>query len=268
MIYDVITEEINAYLGDTYILKYANNHDFKWDDILPEVQDEMKYGVLRVDSGATTQAGGQSIRVEQLRLIVAIPEEKNVFNEAVSNLKSMLTGLNTDTVQDTDASTTAQLFFGDYHDANCQIINGARWWVSEVTFVANFFDGVYDSNNVEVNIGTTTTPTSDMKLLKGIMSVNYLNNRTFDSFVFANSSIQKNQCNAIQHQITFNILYIKDDTLHSSLLTDEDTIKKYIIEYKNGLKTRTLTNMVLASINENVVIGDVVKATLTFVTGV
>lgn len=268
MIYDVITEELNAYLGDTYVLKYANNHDFKWDDILPSVQDEMKFGVLRVDSGSTTQAGGQTIRVEQLRLIVAIPEETKVFKEAVNNLKTMLSGLNTDTLQDTETNVTAQLYFGDYHDASCQIINGSRWWISEVTFIATYYDGVYDSSSVSVEIGTTKTGTSDMKVLKGVMSVNYLNNRTFDSFVFANSNQQKNQCNAIQHQITFNVLYIKNDTLYTSLLNDEDTIKKYIIDYNNGLKTRSLTNMVLASLNENVVIGDVVKATFTFVTGV
>ena len=94
MIYNLITETINDYLGGDYVLEYANNHDVNWNTILPESQDKIKYGVLRVDSGTTQQIGGNTIRTEQLRLIVAIPEDREIFNAAVVNLRTMLNGLN------------------------------------------------------------------------------------------------------------------------------------------------------------------------------
>ena len=53
----------------------------------------------------------------------------------------------------------------------------------------------------------------------------------------------------------------------TSLLSNEDDItKKFSIIYSNTLKTRTMS-MVLASISETYITGDILKAQLTFTLG-
>ena len=49
MIYNLIAEQINNFLEGDFVISYSNNHDFKWEEVLKEVQDKIKYGVLRVD---------------------------------------------------------------------------------------------------------------------------------------------------------------------------------------------------------------------------
>jgi hypothetical protein len=263
MIYDSITQEINNYLGDTYILKYANNHDVNFEEILPKAQEEMKYGVLRVDSGTTTQVGGTSIRVEQLRLIVAIPEDRKVFNEAITNLKTLLQALNDDTVEDVENGVIAKLFFGEYRDASCQIITGNRWWVSEIAFTATFYDGVYDSTSISIQIGNSA---ASLTTLKGIMTATYRLNKTLDPIVGMLRK-QRNAVNNYAKQLTINLLYFKNDSLITDLLNNEETSKKYYIVYNNGIKSRSDT-YILASLVESVVMGDVIKAEITFTIGV
>ena len=62
MIYEEIVKTINNYLGENFIIKYANNLDVDWKSILPEVQEKTAYGVLKVDSGTTTQLADTIVR--------------------------------------------------------------------------------------------------------------------------------------------------------------------------------------------------------------
>lgn len=274
MIYDKIAQTMQDALGGDYLINYANNHDTNWDEILPEVEDQLKYGVLRVDSGTTTQAGGQTIRVEQIRLIVAIPEDRKIFTEAVNNLRGLLVALNGQTITDnmgtstdTTDDVTVIMYGGDYHDASSQIVNGNRWWIAEVTFLSNFFQALYDSEGVSVSLlktGETTTYE-----IEGIMSVNYQMNRPMDGFVFNGANaIQKNFTSAIQQQLTINVVYLKNKSYLGKILDNETSLTaSYTLTYQTGAKTRTLSNMILANLNENTVMGDIVKATITFITG-
>lgn len=269
MIYDLIANLINNYLGDgDYIIKYANNHDIDWKKILPDAQNELKYGVLRVDSGTTQQMGGRTIRTEQLRLIVAIPEKRDIFNDAVAHLRNMLDGLNNTTVEDSQEDITALLMFGEYHDANCQTINGNKWWVSEVTFIANFYDGVYDSNDTKIEIempitidGTTTNSYVE---LGGVISSNYAMQKQYDPNVFNGNPNNKPSVNNISKSLQATLIYLKNNALISYLLDNEENIDLTLnIKYTNGLKTRTMV-CDIASITENVVTGDILKATIVF----
>ena len=274
MIYDKIAQTMQDALGGDYLINYANNHDTNWDEILPEAEDQLKYGVLRVDSGTTTQTGGQTIRVEQIRLIVAIPEDRKIFTEAVNNLRGLLVALNGQTITDnmgTSADTTDDvtviMYGGDYHDASSQIVNGNRWWIAEVTFLSNFFQALYDSEGVSVSLlktGETTTYE-----IEGIMSVNYQMNRPMDGFVFnGTNAMQKNFTSAIQQQLTINVVYLKNKSYLGKILDNETSLTaSYTLTYQTGAKTRTLSNMILANLNENTVMGDIVKATITFITG-
>ena len=116
MIYDNITKTINDFLGGNFIIEYANDYSIDWKKILPEVQDKISYGVVRVDSATTQQVGGQTIRIEQASLKVAIPCEKAIFNEAVALLRSMLNtypnGLNQLPIADTDETSIPALKYG------------------------------------------------------------------------------------------------------------------------------------------------------------
>ena len=264
MIYDKITETINNYLGGDYVLTYANNYDVEWDKILPEVQNELKYGVVRVDSGTTQQVGGQTIRVEQVSLKVAIPEDREIFSQAVANLRSMLDGLNRYQVVDTEE--TALLYFGNYQDANGTAVNGSMWWIATITFIVNIYDGVINSDDSEIKINGTT--------LSGVIDSNFTLDKTVDGFVFNDNIEQKNAVNGIRKILTINLVYLKNDALihdatnHTGILDNEESISTtYTITYDNGVITRTLTDMMLTNVNEKIITGNVLNATLIFTKG-
>lgn len=266
MIYDLIAKTLNNYLGGDYLIEYANNHDTNWDAILPEAQEKIKYGVLRVDSGTTQQIGGQTIRTEQLRLIVAIPEDRDIFNEAVANLRSILDALNNTTITDTEEDTTALLNFGNYNDAQSQTVNGQKWWVAEVVFIANFYNSVCDYTNTKVTIKLTST--GNYIEMKGIMQVQYQCQKTFDGIVFNQAPLQKGFVNGLQKTLQVNCVYLANDNVIFNILNTEENIdKRYDLTYSNGILQRTLDNAVVASITETTVTGDIVKAQITFTTG-
>ena len=276
MIYQKITEAINSELGGDYVIEYANNHNVDWTKILPNVQNELKYGIVRVDSGQTLQAGDMPVRVEQLRLIVAIPEERDIFNQAVNDLRVLLNsvsndqnpnndGMNNTTVQDDDTNTIAQIFMNEYHDATSQTVNGNKWWIAEVTFTINLFDSIVSSADTSISIGGTT--------LKGIIQATYINEKTVDGYVYNNAPLQKNSVNGVRKQLTITLIYLKNDDIfhhvNSSnvadgiLDTEDDITKRYTIVYNNGLISRTMT-MYLASVSETMITADTVKATISF----
>ena len=267
MIYDNITKTINDFLGGNFVIEYANDYNIDWKKILPEVQDKISYGVVRVDSATTQQVGGQTIRVEQASLKVAIPCEKAIFNEAVALLRSMLNtypnGLNQLPIADTDE--TAILYFGAYQDANGTTLNGNDWWIAGVTFIVNIYDGVVDSKDTEIKINGT--------LLNGIIDSNYTLDKTLDGMVFNGNNIQQNTINGMRKVLTINLVYLKNDALihdatnHTGILDkEEDLTTTYTISYNNGVITRSLTNMGLVNLNEKNVTGNVMLATWIFST--
>ena len=271
MIYNLIAEQINNFLGGDFVISYSNNHDFDWNNILKEVTPYTKYGVLRVDSGTTQQVGGKQVRTEQMRLSVAIPEEREDFNDAVNRLRGMLSGLNNYACNDPEDSITAQLYFGEYQDANATTVNGQRWWISNVVFIANFYDGVIESNDVTITFGTGTSA----KELNGIIHAHYKMEKTVDGYVYNNSNgEQRNSVNGIQQVLSADIIYLKNDTLihdgtnHNGLLDTEKSMSvTYTITYDNSIKARVLTNMMLTSVDEDVLVGDILKATIVFTKG-
>ena len=48
------------------------------------------------------------------------------------------------------------------------------------------------------------------------------------------------------------------------MLSHEDDLTTFEVVYSNGTKTRTYPTMIIASVSETVVTGDVLKATITF----
>ena len=268
MIYELIAKQIENYLGGDYLVSYANNHDTNWNEILPDAQDEMKHCVLRVDSGSTTQVGGQTVRTEQLRLIVAIPEQRDIFNKAVTNLRSMLNALNNTTITDSEENITALLYFGEYHDAQSQTVNGNIWWIAEVVFIANFYDGVYDSNDTKIEIQMPITSnnvtTNTYIQLGGIINIKFLIQKTFDNNVYNGSAVAHPTINSISMTLQVDLVYLKNNDLINYLLTNEETLDLMLpIKYYNGIKTRSF-NADISSIAETTITGDILKATITF----
>lgn len=267
MIYNQIVNAIQNFLGGDYYLEYANNHDIDWAKMLPEAQEETKFGVLRVDSGTTTQVGGQAIRTEQLRLIVAIPEDREIFNQAVVNLRSMLTGLNQQQITDSEENVTALLTFGEYHDASCQTVNSNRWWISEVTFIANFYNSVSDFQNVYVSLETAVTVngvTSNVySRIDGVINVKYGKVKNYDPNIYvANPSIVPS-LNSVQETIQIDLVYISSYTLLDSIISETNNEATYNLKYTNNKFSRYLT-CYLTSISESTITGDILRATMTF----
>lgn len=265
MIYDNITEVVNQYLGDDFVLKYDNNHDLDWTMIVPNIQEKISYGVLSVDSGSTQQVSSQPIRVEQLRLVVAIPEDRAIFNAAINKLKAMLKDLNNTIVSDTESSAKCMLLFGEYQDSASYTVNGVRWWVSNVVFSATFYESFALAQDIEISVQTGTDLQSQpvFTTLTGILSANYLCEKAIDQSVANNNMIPYNFVNSIKRNLIVNLVCLKTDTLIQSFMTNEANITTYTIKYNNQIVTRTM-NCILANLNENNVIGDVIKVQLTF----
>ena len=254
MIYEKITQELNNYLGDDFILSYANNLDYDWKSILPELQDKIAYGVLKVDSGTTIQLADQPVRTEQMTLTVAMPAKRDIFDKDVANLRSMINAMNKYVVADDEAN--AMLLFGEYQDSQKQLVNGNYWWIASVVFVANFYSSMYLAADATITIGTSE--------LKGLFKINYTREFVLEPFVNINSALPANKVNSIKKTLMINGVCLKTDSVVSSLFADEDTIKTYSITFNDGIKTRTL-NASLPLINEELIMGDVIKITLSFV---
>lgn len=267
MIYNKITKLIENFLGGDYYLEYANNHDIDWSKMLPEAQEETKFGVLRVDSGTTTQVGGQAIRTEQLRLIVAIPEDRNIFNAAVTNLRSLLTALNQQTIIDNEDNVSALLTFGEYHDASCTTVNSNRWWISEVTFIANFYNSVSDFQNTYVSIEhsvTTDNVTSNVYTkIDGVINVKYAKVKNYDPDIYVAQQNIKPTLNSVQETLQIDLVYLSNDTLMDAIISEINNQATYNLKYSNNKVDRYLT-CYLTSISESTITGDILRATLTF----
>ena len=253
MIYEEIVKTINNYLGENFIIKYANNLDVDWKSILPEVQEKIAYGVLKVDSGTTTQLADTTVRTEQLTLQVAIPAEREIFNKDVVALRGMLKGLNDEVVYSDDED--AKLLFGEYQDANQQLLNSNYWWIASVVFTANFYSALYLSSDIQIQVNNVK--------LQGLFKSTYTREFVMDSLVQLNTGLPNDQVNCIKKSLSIDGVCMKSDTLIQTLFSEEDTIKNYAVQYNNGIVTRNF-NAILALINEQAIMGDVIKITLTF----
>lgn len=260
MIYDIITQTLNNYLGDDYILTYAHNYDTNWDKILTEKQEEIKFGVLQTDSGNTTQVSDAVIRTEQLRLVIQIPITTKIFNEAINKIKEMMTDLNGRQCLDTETNTTAVLFFGENQDAGSHIINGQRWWQWNILCSATFYNGFVLANDISVQVYYNSTWYD----LTGIITCNYLNDNKMDNVVVNNNTIPIIYPNSTSRNLTITAICLTNDTLIQALMTNEAYGIKYQIKYNNSIITRTFYAY-LAQINENATMGDILKLQITFV---
>lgn len=254
MIYEKIATTLNNYLGEEFLINYANNHDTEWDKILPDVVEETAYGVLRVDSGRTLQVGGMPVKSEQLTLSVAIPAANNIFSRDVGKLRTMITGLNNEIVYDDDVS--AMLLFGEYQDANQIIVNGNYWWIASVIFTSNFYENLYVSSDVVVKVNNTA--------IQGIISVNYSREFVMDSMVMLNDLIPANKVNNKKKTLNIQCVCLKSDTLIQTLFSNEDSITSYTIIYNDGIVNRSFSAL-LGVINEQAIMGDIIKVNLIFV---
>ncbi len=256
MIYDTIASEIQEYLGEDFDIRYANNYTIDWKGILPEMQEKMSFGVLKVDSGRTTQISNQNVRVEQLTLTVAIPVKSEIFNAAVVNLKTLIKEANNTTIVDTETSESANLFFGEYQDNGGTTVNGVKWWLVSVTFAINLYNDMYTSSDVSVTIGGTA--------MTGIIDTNYSREFVVDSLVMVNGLVPANKVNNMKKTLRVDCVCLKSDTLISGLMTNENSITSYNVIYYNGMVTRTFTAL-LGLINEQNIVGDILKVSLVFV---
>lgn len=264
MIYEKITSTINDTLGGDFLIEYANNYDLDWSKILPEEQENIKYGVVRVESGTTSQLSNKVIKTEQLCLTIAVPEDRAIFNQAINTIRGMMISLNASAISDAEDSLTALMYFGEYQDAQSQTVNGQIWWICNVRFLVNFYDSFVDSGEMALTI--------DGVAVSGLIDIDYTLDKTLDGFVLNLTPIQKNAVNGVRKILTVNLAYIKNDTMfHTSdgkgiLDKEEDITKTYSVAYNNGIITRSNT-MILSNLHERIVVGDIVKATLTFTMG-
>ena len=100
--------------------------------------------------------------------------------------------------------------------------------------------------------------------MTGVIAIKFATMKNYDANVYDGNPLSIGTVNSISKILQIDCVYLKNDNLMTYLLTNEDDIDLVLeVKYYNGLKTRTM-NMQIASISENIINGDILKATITF----
>ena len=249
--YEFLADQFSQGLGYEYNIKYYENSQPKWENILLE---NMIHGNMLINGGNTIKTGGSLVDTKQLGITFLIPIDLETFSKA------------TQTIDDYFNSQIGNMheFEGDliaiasYYrtDASKSTVNGTDYALVTIYCTVIFYDNAVLSYETSIKV--------DGKELTGILNVVYSNQHSTDGCVFGLvSPEQKNYLNSIAMSLTIDLVLRRNDEVHLDILRNVDTDKKYTIEYFNGFITRTNELMIL-KLDESVPTGDIIKAQVVF----
>lgn len=270
MIYDNICAFLMEQLEGNYDIRYNNNKDFEWEDLIvahenyvnDNESDRPVLGVLRVENVENTYVSDEVVRTEQLSVALAIPNNRKFVEAQIKALNS-LPGLSGVRVAGDNSNQSAELYFGnrtegeitsiDVNGVSCDVV------LTTIFITSVVFEGVVTSNDVSVTINSTT--------LNGEIEVVYDFSKQVEANSFKGTDMTADGT-ATQLNDVLNITCVmsKNNTILSTLMTDERSLKNYTIKYNNGIVERTLS-LQLQGINEVTTKGSISKCTLKFVNG-
>lgn len=270
MIYDNICKFLEENLGEgNYIIKYNNNKDFDWKSLITDdyvVSEEEKrpiLAVLRVDNVDVTYLGDTRLNNEQISVTFAIPNNIKVVQRETLNLNT-LRALDGSVVAGDTNSQAARLMFGscgdgdfvsaDFNNVEVDVV------LKTMLITASVYDNLVSSDDISVTI--------DSQPILAKVNVTYGLRKSIEGRVYNNTADATTDGTVTQINDELNIvcMAIFNNTLLSTLMTDERTKKNYTIVYDNGIKERTLT-LQLQGITEATNTGGFLQVTLSFVNG-
>ena len=265
LIYTKLIEVFEEALGPEYLLQYNNNEDFNWSEVLPENVAENVYGVLRQDSGEDRFIGDQTIKLDSMHISFAIPNAKEKFTRFVEKIEEIRDSLN-NVVGELSQTQFFKILTGGRTDGVKERINGSDWVLTELYFQVQTYTSIYTSSNRIFEFKTGTVNNVDQYTsLKGILNTVYDLTKQFDSYVAGiDEPMARNKVNNIQKKFIVELVPSSDDTVLSSILTNQTSNDYWTLKYSDGIFTTT-SAVYLAQVNEQCITGDIFKLQLTFV---
>ena len=249
--YEFLADQFSQGLGYEYNIKYYENSQPKWENILLE---NMIHGNMLINGGNTVKTGGSLVDTKQLSINFLIPTNLEIFSKA------------TQTIDDYFNSQIGALHehqgdliaIASYYrtDASKTTVNGTDYAIVTIYCTVIFYDNAILSYETSIKI--------DEKELTGILNAVYSNQHSTDGSVFGLSSPeQKNYLNGVVETLTVDLVLRRNDPVHLDIMSNADKQKEYEIKYYNGFITRTL-NFILLKIDESIPTGDIIKAQVVF----
>lgn len=269
MIYDNICKFLEDNLGEgNYIIKYNNNKDFDWTSLITDdyvINEEEKrpiLAVLRVDNVDTTYLGDTRLNNEQISVTFAIPNNIKVVQRETLNLNT-LRALDGSVVAGDTNSQAARLMFGSCSDGDFVSADFNNVEVDVVLktmlITASVYDNLVSSDDISITI--------DNQPILAKVNVTYGLRKTIEGSVYKNTDATTDgTVTQINDELNIVCMAIFNNTLLSTLMTEERTKKNYAIVYNNGIKERTLS-LQLQGITEATNTGGFLQVTLSFVNG-
>ena len=249
--YEFLADQFSQGLGYEYDIKYYENSQPKWENILLE---NMIHGNLLVVSGNSIKLGGSLVDNKQLAISFILPIDKEIFSKATQTIDDFFNSQIGSIYEFNGDLITVTSYYRT--DASKSTVNGTDYALVNIYCSVIFYDDAVLSYESEVKIND--------KVLTGVINVVYSNQHSTDGAVFGLvSPEQKNYLNGIGVSITIDLNLRRNDQLHLDIMQNVDVDKVYSIEWFNGFITRKYDMQVL-KLDELSQSGDVIKAQIVF----
>ena len=249
--YDFLCEQISLLLGDVFEIKYFENEEKSWDEI---ITDDIIHGVMHVVGGNVSYIGKNVIKSEQLSIGLMIPLDDNELFSSAIMLLDNLVRVNGITFEYEGDSIT--LYYNSRSDASRSAINGKEYGYININCSISIYNRVILSDKRKIVINGTE--------LEGVINCEYAIQHNADGDVNRNNIITTNTVNSISDSLSIDIVWRDNDNLHYDLLSNALTIKDYAISYFNGYFERTM-KMQISFVSENSLQGDILKGKLILI---
>ncbi len=276
LLYDKIIEVLQELLPANFMLSYNNNLDTNWAEILPEVEDEIIHGVLRVDSGSNDYVGTQTIKTENMRITFVIPNKVDVFKQAIEDIESLKDTFNDYNItvstrtEDHDNNqltpaveipTIARILVDGRSSGAIERINGIDWVLTDLYFQTQIFEDLLtsDSYTIEIKVNNTYK-----ELDVPIADVVYDYASNMEAKILGVGQVPTNIGTGNQKQLIITVIPQPNKPVYKAIIEKEDDADyKWSIKYNNGIITRTF-DAKLVGINEHVPTGGTYGVTIKF----
>lgn len=244
--YELLADKFSEMLGPEYNIKYYENNEAKWEEILIE---NMIHGNMIVSNGVATRTKDSLIETQQLAINFITPIDMETFSKAVQTIEDVFKSLY-GPICEYSGSIIAYVY--NYRsDASKTTIKGTDYAVFTVYGTLINYNNAVLASEAYIHINGQE--------LKGVITADYANLHSTDGMVCGlQGPSQENYLNGISATLTINLLFRKGDELHLDIMNNVDTDKEYTVQYYNGFITRTYKMMII-KYDDHIIAGDVIK---------
>lgn len=270
LLYDKIIEALQELLPANFMITYNNNLDTDWSEILPEVEDELIHGVLRVDSGENNYVGNQTVKTENMRITFAIPNKVSVFKQAIEDIEGLKDTFNDYYIALNQTGTIARILVNGRSSGAIERINSVDWILTDLIIQSQTYTSLITSDDAQVLIkatditGVTTDENGYAPLDVDVTNIVYDYASNLEAKILGTGQVPTNYGTGNQKQLILTVIPQNNKPIYKAFLEKEDNVEyKWQIKYNNGIITREF-DAKLMRVNEEVPTGGTYVATITF----